>query len=229
MGLVAIWLIVTSTSEKWIKVGMLAGFWALLGAYFVVGGRHPAQPAAPSGQELEVREKPALERTEDAAARREYEARLVQLLRHEIQAGLSGELDGLRADVAALRTELLDKVGGQLRLERIETTRIIGSDIEALQHEVNQLKIARQGRELDALLPRLHPFVDVAPELEGPAVTPAATTARIPQAEPDSDRLYSAQHPGPNGEATSGGGRRRHESDGDNDVLRQILLRERAH
>ena len=49
---------------------------------------------------------------------------------------VAGELAELRAEVAALRNELLEKVGGQLRLERIETTRLIGSDLEALQHEV---------------------------------------------------------------------------------------------
>ena len=48
----------------------------------------------------------------------------------------------LRAEIASLRGELLEKVGGQLRLERIETTRVIGSDLEALQHEVRQLKVA---------------------------------------------------------------------------------------
>jgi hypothetical protein len=36
--------------------------------------------------------------------------------------------------------DLLDKVGGQIALERIETTRIIGSDLEALQEEVRQLR-----------------------------------------------------------------------------------------
>ena len=47
---------------------------------------------------------------------------------------------GLRSEVTALRNELVEKVGGQLHLERIETTRLIGSDLEALQHEVRQLR-----------------------------------------------------------------------------------------
>ena len=45
----------------------------------------------------------------------------------------------LRDEVAALRAEVVDKLGGQLRLERIETTRLIGSDLEALQHEIRRL------------------------------------------------------------------------------------------
>jgi hypothetical protein len=50
----------------------------------------------------------------------------------------------LREEIAELRSELVEKVGGQLRLERIETTRVIGSDLEALQHEVRQLKAATE-------------------------------------------------------------------------------------
>ena len=53
------------------------------------------------------------------------------------------QLSSLRAEVAALRAEVVDKLGGQLRLERIETTRVIGSDLEALQHEIRRLAAAR--------------------------------------------------------------------------------------
>ena len=72
--------------------------------------------------------------------RREFQARLEKVLRREVQEGLARELAGLRAEVAALRSELVEKVGGQLRLERIETTRLIGSDLEALQQQVRELK-----------------------------------------------------------------------------------------
>src|SRR5438105_3385991 len=56
-----------------------------------------------------------------------------------------GGSDGRAQVGAALRaaSEVVGKVGGELRLERIETTRIIGSDIEALQREVRQLKTGR--------------------------------------------------------------------------------------
>ena len=76
--------------------------------------------------------------------RRAHELRLEHMLRREIRNSVAGEVAALRAEIAELRSELLEKVGGQLRLERIETTRVIGSDLEALQHEVRQLKAAAQ-------------------------------------------------------------------------------------
>lgn len=147
LGTVAVWLIVTSDNAQRTKIGALAGFWALLiAAYPVLGIRHPQQAA--SGQELDVRAAGRLERTEDAAQRLEYERRLQLMVRHEIQQALGSELSSLRSEVAALRNEILEKVGGQIRLERIETTRMIGSDIEALQHEVRQLKVGGRGDDM---------------------------------------------------------------------------------
>src|SRR6185437_7047988 len=117
LGAVAIWLIVTSTSQKRIEIGVLAGLWGLLlGAFAVFGSRHP-QPAAAagvSGQEVALRGTSDLERADDAAARRHFEARLEHMLRREIQTSMAREVSALREEVSSLRTELLDKVGGQL-------------------------------------------------------------------------------------------------------------------
>ncbi|MEO8888339.1 MAG: DUF6779 domain-containing protein [Jatrophihabitantaceae bacterium] len=146
LGAIAIWLIVTSTSQKRIEIGVLAGLWGLLlGAFSVFGSRHPlrTEAAAAAGHDVALRGAAELERADDAAARRNFEARLEHLLRREIQTSMAREVSSLREEVSSLRTELLDKVGGQLRLERIETTRVIGSDIEAIKREVNQLKGAR--------------------------------------------------------------------------------------
>src|SRR5437763_14876155 len=107
---------------------------------------HPLEQTPFAGDEsrsteLELRARSLdLERAEEAAARRAYEVRLEQMLRSEIESAVAHQVAGLRAEIAILRSELLEKVGGQLRLERIETTRVIGSDLEALQHEVRQLK-----------------------------------------------------------------------------------------
>ena len=139
LGIAAVWLIVTADTTKRTQIGALLGFWALLiGAYPVLGARH--QPT--SSAELEVRPDTRLDRLASATERRDYEEQLRQMLRHEVQSVLGAELAHLRAEVAGLRSEILDKVGGQIRLERIET-RMIGSDIEALQQEVRQLKVAR--------------------------------------------------------------------------------------
>ena len=76
---------------------------------------------------------------------------------------MSEHIGALRSEVAALRAEVVDKLGGQLRLERIETTRVIGSDLEALQHEIRRLASNQQddpahGRSApvpDSALPRV--------------------------------------------------------------------------
>ena len=149
LGAVGVWLIVTATSQKWTELGVLAGLWGLLiGAFAAFGPRHtaPADAAAEPAEQPDVAEARTaeIERFDDAAQRREYEARLELMLRREIQAAMSREVAALRAEVAQLRTDLVEKVGGQLRLERIETTRVIGSDIEALQREIDQLKSDRR-------------------------------------------------------------------------------------
>ena len=149
-GVVAIWLIVTSTNDaKRVEIGVLLGLWGLfLGAISVFGskssrGQAPVA-AAPPGQELDLRQFGEIERVAVAnavaAARRDFQAELEA----DVAARGAGRAcprgGGLRAEVAALRNELVEKVGGQLRLERIETTRLIGSDLEALQQELRQLR-----------------------------------------------------------------------------------------
>jgi hypothetical protein len=102
--------------------------------------------AATAAAELEVRRVRGLESLRDAEARRSYERQLQEMVERElgnISRAMSSQLEELRTEVSQLRGELVEKVGGQLRLERIETTRVIGSDIEALQHEVRRLAFGR--------------------------------------------------------------------------------------
>lgn len=153
LSAVAVWLVVSSpNSVRRMQLGVLAGLWAaMLGAFAMFGTRkleHATEAAGSGvspGRELARRSEHAeLERLEETAARRAHEARLEHLVRREIQTSVAREVDGLRAEIAQLRGDLLEKVGGQLRLERIETTRVIGSDLEALQHELRELKYAAQ-------------------------------------------------------------------------------------
>jgi hypothetical protein len=148
LSAVAIWLIVTADTPKAWRIGALIGLWGLLLSMYSMYGarRHDADVAGvAAGGELMVRGLTGIDTLSDAAAVRAYEQRLKEMLRSEIQQTLGAELASLRSEVAALRSEVVEKVGGQLRLERIETTRVIGSDIEALQHEVQQLKSGRLG------------------------------------------------------------------------------------
>ncbi len=92
-----------------------------------------------SKQEVELRKFGEMQLSREAAARREADLNLEISLRREIERMMTEQLGALRDEVAALRAEVVDKLGGQLRLERIETTRVIGSDLEALQHEIRRL------------------------------------------------------------------------------------------
>jgi hypothetical protein len=158
LAVIGVWMIVTGNSTKSVRVGAIASFWALLlGAFAVLGSRVPSRdaerftgpvapvasqppPPPPHNAEVDVRHVGDVERATVAAARREFQATLQEMLQREVAAAVSREMAGLRSDVTALRNELVEKVGGQLHLERIETTRLIGSDLEALQHEVQQLR-----------------------------------------------------------------------------------------
>jgi hypothetical protein len=119
----AAWLIVTSSTQRGLELGVLAGLWsALMAAFAMFGSRRLVHPVE-AAYNVQARASAELERVQPT----------------EIQAAITREVGALRAEIAELRTELLEKVGGELRVERIETTRVLGSDIEALQHEVRQI------------------------------------------------------------------------------------------
>jgi hypothetical protein len=195
LGAVAVWLIVTSTTQKRLELGVLAGLWGLLlGAFCAFGTRRGhrdelTMPVPGPGQELAERAAGNVELADESAARRHFEARLEQMLRQEIQTTLGREIASLRDEVASLRNDLLEKVGGQLRLERIETTRVIGSDIEALQREIDQLKHGRPVVDLvDAgpitrTIPRIIETSPVPPSQQQP-VPPAQQQPVRPQPQP---------------------------------------------
>ncbi|MDQ2958692.1 MAG: hypothetical protein M3Y42_17250, partial [Actinomycetota bacterium] len=114
-----------------------------------------------SKQEVELRKLGEVQLSREVAARREADLNLELSLRREIERMMNEHIGALRDEVAALRAEVVDKLGGQLRLERIETTRLIGSDLEALQHEIRRLgrsqeSIASPSAAVSAPLPHLN-------------------------------------------------------------------------
>ena len=140
LGALGVWLIVTGNTQRSIRIGALSSLWALLlGTFVMFGSRRLVEPVGLPAHEDDA-PSTELSRLDDVVAQRAYEERLEQMLRREIQSSVAREMAFLRGELASLRNELLDKVGGQIALERIETTRIIGSDLEALQAEVRQLR-----------------------------------------------------------------------------------------
>ena len=97
-------------------------------------------------QQVELRRTGEVELSREVAARREADYQLELSLRREIEQLMSDHIGALRTEVAALRAEVVDKLGGQFRLERIETTRVIGSDLEALAARDPQIGQQSTGR-----------------------------------------------------------------------------------
>jgi hypothetical protein len=136
LGGTAVFIVVVGHTQKQVQVGLLVGLWgALLGAFTLFGPRRggvePGHEAAGPGSERVP------------AQRREDELQLEVMVRREMERVLREELSQLRGEVAGLRNDLTEKVNGQLRLERIETTRVISSDIEELQHDFRRLALSR--------------------------------------------------------------------------------------
>lgn len=149
----AVFLVVFGHSQKQAQLGVLLGLWgALVGAFLVAGSRRGQPDPVHSPQALQLRTFGELQLSREAAARREANLALELSLRRELERVLSDQLGALRGEVAALRAEVADKLGGQLRLERIETTRVIGSDLDALQHQIRRLSTNAESSITDGTL-----------------------------------------------------------------------------
>lgn len=171
VSVVGVCLILFSRDTRLLRVGVIVGLWGLLiGAYAGYERRRPhgreREPEASDGRrDVELRYTYEVEPEHDVAAdHRSYELQLELMLRRELERGLRADIAVLRDDVAGLRGEVLDAVDGRLRLERIETTRIHGSDLAALQDNIHRL--ADQG--------------------DAPAGAPAISGAHIAREQPPS-------------------------------------------
>src|SRR6266516_3224638 len=147
LGGVAVYLVVVGHTQKQVQIGLLVGLWGvMLGAFTLFGPRHTA--ADDIGEEGDDGSTWVSSKGELVSAeRREHELQLEVILRREMERVLRDEMAELRGEVAGLRTDLLDKMNGQLRLERVETTRVISSDIDELQHEVRRLAVAHSSTQ----------------------------------------------------------------------------------
>ena len=189
LTIAAAWMIALGHSQREVSLGVIAGLWAALVAAFTLfsGQRHANVLTGGGfvGSELEIRQDYAVELQREATARRAYEQQLHEMVRREmghIQQTMSDQIGQLRQDVSGLRGELVEKVGGQIRLERIETTRVIGSDIEALQNEVRRL--ARGGSANDLLGVASTDFAKEFAVGNPPAANGSTVRPSVPGADP---------------------------------------------
>jgi len=146
LGALAVALVVLGDSQKQLRIGVLLGIWAAVVAYFLPSRREEQPQAVATGHDPSRVYNDVGIRTAPDPRRefREYQAQLERTFRRDMDQALSEHIARLRGEVALLRNDLVEQVNGQLRLERTETTRALGSDIEGLQQEIRRLAASRE-------------------------------------------------------------------------------------
>ena len=148
--------VVLSDDPETLRLAVVGALWAFVLAAFAAPRRRESDASAGDpGTALELRRTYEIELEKEVAARREYELQLEVYLRRELERGLAEDVAALRDEVGRMRGDMIDRLDGELRMERIETTRLIGGSLRALQDEARRLGIgtagpARAGRRLSA-------------------------------------------------------------------------------
>jgi len=134
--------VVISDDPQTLRLAVVGALWAFVLATFAAPRRRESDAAAGDpGSALELRRTYEIELEKEVAARREYELQLEVYLRRELERGLAEDVAALRDEVGRMRGEMIDRLDGELRMERIETTRLIGGSLRALQDEARRLGI----------------------------------------------------------------------------------------
>lgn len=137
--------LVLTDDPKTLRLAVVGALWAfLLGAVTIPRRGRAASSGAPapaagaagtgSGSELELRRTYEVELEREVAARREYEMQLEVYLRRELEQGLREEVTALRDELGRLRGEMLDRLDGDMHVQRIET-RLYAGSLPALRDE----------------------------------------------------------------------------------------------
>jgi hypothetical protein len=135
-------VVVLSDDPQTLRLAVVGALWAFVLAAFAAPRRRESDaPAGDPGTALELRRTYEIELEKEVAARREYELQLEIYLRRELERGLAEDVAALREEVGRMRGEMIDRLDGELRMERIETTRLIGGSLRALQDEARRLGI----------------------------------------------------------------------------------------
>jgi hypothetical protein len=134
--------VVLSDDPEMLRLAVVGALWAfVLAAFAAPRRREPEQASGDPGSALELRRTYEIELEKEVAARREYELQLEVYLRRELERGLAEDVAALRDEVGRMRGDMIDRLDGELRMERIETTRLIGGSLRALQDEARRLGI----------------------------------------------------------------------------------------
>jgi hypothetical protein len=134
--------VVLSDDPETLRLAVVGALWAfVLAAFAAPRRRESGAPAGDPGTALELRRTYEIELEREVAARREYELQLEVYLRRELERGLAEDVAALRDEVGRMRGDMIDRLDGELRMERIETTRLIGGSLRALQDEARRLGI----------------------------------------------------------------------------------------
>jgi hypothetical protein len=169
------WLLVTAHQLRWVRIGALAELWGVLvGAFALFGARHRAQPASPDAATPEVESAESVEPVAEPAAAPtaasedevQYDKRMEDILRREIRSVLTRELNVLRAQVAALRSDVLEQM-------RPDDAPAVAATIQTTQRRLAVLAqhdIAPAGQPIGV-------------ELPGP--DPGAASEPVPTPEPE--------------------------------------------
>ena len=173
--------LVVTENPQMLRLAVLGALWAFVLAAIAVPRRSPrgagygndGSPGA--GREIELRRTYEIELEREVAARREYELQLEVHLRRELDTGLMEGVEALREEVAHLRGELIDRLNGELRMERIETTRLIGGSLRALQDQARALGLALPAPDAPG-----YPYDDV--DVNGQGVPDAMPLPQLPAA-----------------------------------------------
>jgi uncharacterized protein DUF6779 len=134
--------VVLSDDPQTLRLAVVGALWAFVLAAFAAPRRRESDPpSGDPGTAVELRRTYEIELEKEVAARREYELQLEVYLRRELERGLAEDVAALRDEVGRMRGEMIDRLDGELRMERIETTRLIGGSLRALQDEARRLGI----------------------------------------------------------------------------------------
>jgi hypothetical protein len=133
--------VVLSDDPQTLRLAVVGALWAFVLAAFAAPRRREPDAGTGPGTDIELRRTYEIELEREVAARREYELQLEVYLRRELERGLAEDVAALRDEVGRMRGEMIDRLDGELRMERIETTRLIGGSLRALQDEARRLGI----------------------------------------------------------------------------------------